>query len=118
MTFARLIADLQDAWRQAMADGPKGAGQRGWIRVRREMASVEVLLCVRRERYHASSARALVALDADVEDVDVSVGLLTELLRTCGYHFRSATEEAFGEIGWRCGEGEILYLRDGGFVRL
>lgn len=39
MTIHRLIGDIQDALRQAMADGPHGTGQRGvWVVERRHGA--------------------------------------------------------------------------------
>lgn len=49
MTIHRLIDDLQDAMRQAMADGPHGTGQRGVWLVMRWPAWVHVGLIARRD---------------------------------------------------------------------
>jgi hypothetical protein len=118
VTFQRLILDLQDAWRQALADGPRGWGCRGWIEVRIEGGAARVVLTVSAERGHRLYAGLDVLPDAEVFEIWGAADVVSELLRVSARHFRSATEEVLGEFGWRCGEGEILYLRCGGFVRL
>lgn len=50
MTLARLTTNLEDAIRQALADGPRGTGQRGPWSVVRGDGIVWVYLWLRRER--------------------------------------------------------------------
>lgn len=84
MTFQRLVADLQDAWRQAMADGPRGWGRRGWFEVRNEGCTMRVILTVSAERGSRLYAAVSVALDAEVLEIWGAVDIVSESIRVAG----------------------------------
>lgn len=86
MTLPQLIADLQDAWRRAMADGSLGVAQSGRFFVSRERARVFVFLItsatISDDWMTLGGFEAVeVDLDADINDRDVAADLAWVLLQ-------------------------------------